>query len=32
MSNLNRWGKWRLDMSRWIPVWDAASYQQDPPR
>jgi N-sulfoglucosamine sulfohydrolase len=32
MSNLNRWGKWRLDMSRWIPVWDAGSYQQDPSR
>ena len=32
MSNLNRWGKWRLDMSRWIPEWDAGSYQQDPSR
>jgi N-sulfoglucosamine sulfohydrolase len=32
MSNLNRWGKWRLDMSRWIPDWDPAGYGQDPAR
>ena len=32
MSELNRWGKWRLDMSRWIPGWDPVGYGQDPSR
>ena len=29
MSCLNRWGEWRLDMSRWIPAWDPSPYKPE---